>query len=48
MLIAKVAISFAKYKKIRLLCFAILSLHKFQKNGQNRVIRKNVLKVFED
>ena len=49
MLIAKVAISFAKYKKnaCTVLCHTIFA-QIFKNNGHNRVFRKNVLKVFED
>jgi hypothetical protein len=49
MLIVKVAISFAKYKKnaCTVLCHTIFA-QIFKNNDQNRVIRKNVPTVFED
>jgi hypothetical protein len=49
MLIVKVAISFAKYKKnaCTVLCHTIFA-QIFKNNGQNRVIRKTVPTVFED
>ena len=49
MLIVKVQFSFAKYKKNDCtVLYQTIFAQIFKNNGNNRVIRKNVLKVFED